>query len=235
MLTPRYFFSQDFQQFQDYFLSRPHRKRTFQKGDCLWEPGRPCEKIHYFLSGAAIHYTDHESGRRKIISFHGAGTVFPGYHRTDYRIELSLVTTALTEIRALEFTVPQFQEMFETNTALSEQVVNWYAMYVNRFLFEAVHQEYNSSLVKICNLLYLLSGSPSISSEPPAAPSECAVSEAGIDLTQEELAGLLGLSRVQLTRGLGELRSRGIISTSRCRIQVLNLPLLAALCTSETL
>ena len=99
-----------------------------------------------------------------------------------------LVTTALTEIRALEFTVPQFQEMFETNTALSEQVVNWYAMYVNRFLFEAVHQEYNSSLVKICNLLYLLSGSPSISSESPAAPSECAVSEAGIDLTQEELA-----------------------------------------------
>ena len=141
MLTPRYFFSQDFRQFQDYFLSRPHRKRTFQKGDCLWEPGHPCEKIHYFLSGAAIHYADHESGRRKIISFHGAGTVFPGYHRTDYRIELSLVTTALTEIRALEFTVPQFQEMFETNTALSEQVVNWYAMYVNRFLFEAVHQE----------------------------------------------------------------------------------------------
>lgn len=235
MLTPRYFFSQDFRQFQDYFLSRPHRKRTFQKGDFLWEPGRPCEKIHYFLSGAAIHYADHESGRRKIISFHGAGTVFPGYHRTDYRIELSLVTTALTEIRALEFTVPQFQEMFETNTALSEQVVNWYAMYVNRFLFEAVHQEYNSSLVKICNLLYLLSGSPSISSESPAAPSECAVSEAGIDLTQEELAGLLGLSRVQLTRGLGELRSRGIISTSRCRIQVLNFPLLAALCTSETL
>lgn len=124
MLTPRYFFSQDFRQFQDYFLSRPHRKRTFQKGEYLWEPGRPCEKIHYFLSGAAIHYADHESGRRKIISFHGTGTVFPGYHRTDYRIELSLVTTALTEIRALEFTVPQFQEMFETNTALSEQVVN---------------------------------------------------------------------------------------------------------------
>lgn len=103
MLTPRYFFSQDFRQFQDYFLSRPHRKRTFQKGEYLWESGRPCEKIHYFLSGAAIHYADHESGRRKIISFHGAGTVFPVYHRTDYRIELSLVTTALTEIRALEF------------------------------------------------------------------------------------------------------------------------------------
>ena len=46
--------------------------------------------------------------------------------------------------------------MFEENTALSEQVVNWYSMYVNRLLFESVHQEYNSSFVKICNLLYLL-------------------------------------------------------------------------------
>lgn len=29
-------------------------------------------------------------------------------------------------------------------------------MYINRFLFEVVYQEYNPSFVKICNLLYLL-------------------------------------------------------------------------------
>ena len=55
----------------------------------------------------------------------------------------------------LEFTRQQFSQMFEENAELSEQVVNWYSMYVNRLLFETVHQEYNSSFVKICNLLYL--------------------------------------------------------------------------------
>lgn len=223
MLTPRYFFSDDFRPFYEYFLTQPHVKKTFHKGDYLWEPGAPYEKIHYIISGAEIHFADHENGRRKIISFHGAGTVFPGYRQNDYKIELSLITVALSEMKVLEFTVPQFQKMFETNVALSEQVINWYSMYINRFLFESIHQEYNSSLVKISNLLYLLT------------VNQPANSGLVIDMTQDGLAEILGLSRVQLTRGLSELRQKEIISTTRGKVNVTNLPALAALCSSETL
>lgn len=147
MLMPRYYFSDDFRSFYDYFRSQPHIKREFHSGDYLWEPGQPYKKIHYIISGAAIHYADHESGRRKIISFHGAGTVFPGYRLNDYKIELSFITAALSEIKVLEFTVPQFQKMFKTNTALSEQVVNWHSMYINRFLFETIHHTRNIILL----------------------------------------------------------------------------------------
>ena len=147
MLMPHYYFAEDFRPFQDYFLSQPHTEKTFQKGGLLWEPGRPYEKIHYILSGAAMHYALHESGRRKIISFHGPGTVFPGYRQNDYRIECTLATQALSDMRVLEFTVPQFTAMFVSSPALSRQVVNWYSMYINRFLFETIHQEFNSSLV----------------------------------------------------------------------------------------
>ena len=223
MLTPRYFFADDFRQFYEYFLSQPHTERTFLRGDYLWKPGQPYEKIHYIISGAAIHFADHENGRRKIISFHGAGTVFPGYRQYDYKIELSLITVALSDMKVLEFTKNQFQKMFETNTALSEQVVNWYSMYINRFLFEIVHQEYNQSFVKICNLLYLLT------------VNQPACSGLVIDMTQQELAEILGLSRIQLTRGLSELRKQNIISTSRGKVHVIDLPALATLCSSETL
>ncbi|MFR6291992.1 MAG: Crp/Fnr family transcriptional regulator [Peptococcaceae bacterium] len=223
MLTPRYIFADDFKQFYQYFLSQPHIKKTFRKGEYLWAPGSPCEKIHYIVSGAAVHYADHENGRRKIISFHAAGTVYPGYHLNDYKIELSLTTAALSEMTVLEFTKEQFQKMFECNTALSEQVVNWYSMYVNRFLFETVHQEYNSSLIKICNLLYLLTA------------AETSLSGFTLEMTQDELAEMLGLSRVQLTRGLSELRKRNIILTKRNQIKVIDFAALAALCTSEAL
>lgn len=223
MLTPRYFFADDFRQFYEYFLSQPHTARTFHREDYLWKPGQPYEKIHYIISGAAIHFADHENGRRKIISFHGAGTVFPGYRQYDYKIELSLITVALSDMKVLEFTKDQFQKMFETNTALSEQVVNWYSMYINRFLFEIVHQEYNPSFVKICNLLYLLS------------VNQPACSGLVIDMTQQELAEILGLSRIQLTRGLSELRKQNIISTTRGKVHVIDLPALATLCSSETL
>ena len=220
---PRYFFSDDFQQFYEYFLSQPHSQKTFHKGDYLWKPGQPYEKIHYIISGAAIHFADHESGRRRIISFHGAGTAFPGYRQYDYKIELSLITIALSDMKVLEFTKEQFQNMFETNTALSEQVVNWNSMYINRLLFEIVHQEYNPSFVKICNLLYLLTiNQPSCSGLI-------------IDMTQEELSEILGLSRIQVTRGLSELRNQNIISTTRGKVHVVDLPALASLCSSETL
>lgn len=221
MLTPRYFFADDFRPFYDYFLSRPHLKKSFAKGDILWKPDQPYEMIHYIVSGAEMNYADHESGKRKIISFHGAGTVFPGYHTSGYKIERSLIITALSDMEVLEFAVPQFKVMFEENTALSQQVVNWYSMYVNLFLFETIHQEYNSSLVKLCNLLYLL------------AVNQPTYSGLSIDMTQDELAELLGMSRIQITRGLSELRADGIVSTSRGKISVIDLDELKKRCTSE--
>ena len=112
--------------------------------------------------------------------------------------------------------------MFESNAALSEQVVNWYSMYVNRFLFETIHQGFNSSQVKLCNLLYLLT------------MNQPANSGLVIEMTQEDIADILGMSRVQITRELTELRSRGILATTRGKLTVTDLPALTALCTDET-
>ena len=223
MLVPRYYFADDFCAFYQYFLSQPHTERIFQKGDYLWKPGQPYDRIQYYVSGASVHFSDHESGHRKIISFHGPGTIFPGYHTTDFRIELSLSTTALSNIKVLEFTIPQFKAMFESNAALAENVVNWYSKYVNRFLFETIHQEFNSSQVKLCNLLYLLT------------MNQPANSGLTIEMTQENIADLLGMSRVQITREVTDLRSKGILATARGRLTVTDIRALACLCTEETM
>ena len=223
MLKPRYYFADDFSSFCEYFLSHPHTKRTFQKGNYLWKPGQPYDRVQYYVSGASVHFSEHESGRRKIISFHGPGTLFPGYHTTDFRIELSLTTIALSEVKVLEFTIPQVRVMFESNKELAESVVNWYSKYVNRFLFETIHQEFNPSQVKLCNLLYLLTMNQ---------PSNSGLV---IEMTQEDIADILGMSRVQITRELTDLRSRGILSTTRGRLTVTDLPTLASLCTDETM
>ena len=222
MLTPRYYFADDFRSFYDYFLSRPHVKRTFQKGEYLWQAGEPYKKIHYIISGAELHFAVHENCHRKIISFHGPGTVFPGYRRMDYRIELSLETVAMSDMIVLEFSVDQFSKMFEENTSLGQQVINWYSTYVNLLLFENINQEFNPSQVKLCNLLYLL------------AVSQPANSGLIIEMTQEELADILGMSRVQITRELTHLRAEGILITKRGRLLIADFTKLAALCSNET-
>lgn len=223
MLEPRYYFADDFHSFYKYFLTQPHTKRHYSKGEYLWEPGQPYDRIQYYVSGVSMHFSDHESGYRKIISFHGPGTMFPGYHTNDFHIELSLTTVAISDIKVIEFTIPQFKAMFDSNPELANSVVNWYSKYVNRFLFETIHQDFNSSQVKICNLLYLLT------------MNQPANSGLVIEMTQEEIAGILGMSRVQVTRELTTLRSRGIIVTTRGKITITNLSALVSLCTEEAL
>ena len=81
----------------------------------------------------------------------------------------------------------------------------------------------NPSQVKLCNLLYLLT---------MYQPSNSGLV---IEMTQEDIADILGMSRVQITRELTDLRSRGILSTTRGRLTVTDLPALASLCTDETM
>lgn len=52
-------------------------------------------------------------------------------------------------------------------------------------------------------------------------------------MTQEDLADILGMSRVQITRELTWLRGQGILSTTRARITISDVPALAQLCTDE--
>ena len=165
-----------------------------------------------YVSGASVHFSEHESGRRKIISFHGPGTLFPGYHTNDFRIEQSLTTVALSEIKVLEFTVPQFKAMFEENTSLAESVVNWYSMYVNRFLFETIHQEFNSSQVKLCNLLYLLTMNQ---------PSNSGLV---IEMTQEYIADILGMSPCADYAGADRLEKQRNSIHHRGKLTVTDLP-----------
>ena len=115
-------------------------------------------------------------------------------------------------MEVLEFTKDEFRTMFETNPALSVNLVDWYSMYVNRLLYETAHQGYNHSFLKLCNLLYLLLG------------SQNSIRKHVIDITQDDIADLLGISRVNLTRGLSELRSQNIIRTHRKQIEVIDLP-----------
>ena len=134
-----------------------------------------------------------------------------------------MTTVALTEMEVLEFTVPQFKLMFETNTKLSECVIKWYSMYVNMLLFETMHQTYNHARTKLCNLLYLLT----INNPSSFGSSIC--------ITQDVMAELLGISRIQISRELAVLRQKGIIETRRGEIIISDFQNLAAMCTEETI
>ena len=149
--------------------------------------------------------------------------MFPGYHRMQYKIEKSLLTVAMSDVEALEFTSEQFGNMFNENPKLRMQVIDWFSSYTNLLLYETAHQEYNSSFVKLCNLLYLL-----------LVSNNGKQNDLG-SISQNTLADILGISLVNLTRGLTRLRSEGVIKTSRQKIVVLNPDMLKYYCSYETI
>lgn len=223
MLIPRYYFADDFADFYEIFLKGPHEEKVFPKGSFLWSPGEPFTRVFYLQSGIAQTLVQHENGAQKIQSFHGAGTIFPVPHRLEFKIEQSIATRALLEVKALSFTKSDFLSMTDASPALCRRIIDWYAAYVNLLIYEGAHQEYNPSFLKLCNLLYLF-----CQNSKDQSPGV-------IDLTQENIADILTISRVNAARGLLRLRDEGIIVPHRKWIEVVNLSKLASYCSQETL
>lgn len=223
MLVPRYFFSDDYTEFYDYFLSQPHRRRVFEKGDMLWNLGETIRYVYYLESGIVKTFVEHEDGYHKILHFHSNGTVYPGCQNFAFKIEASIGTEALTRVEALEFTREDFYRMYQENMSLNARVLETYSMYINLFVYESAHQDYNNAFIKVCNLLYLFS------LHSPTGTSR------RIELTQQEIADILAISLVNVTNNLAKLRNSGIIVSHRKWIEITDYPKLAACCSSETI
>ena len=220
MLIPRYYFADDYEQFYEYFLTQPHIKRTFQKNDYLWNSGENINCVYYIISGIVQTLVQHEDGYQKILHVHGKGTVFPGCQKSAFKIEKSIVTKALSEVSVLEFTREEFYRMFQENKELNAQVFETYAMYINLFIYETAHQEYNNSFIKLCNLLYLFSiNSPQKNK---------------VELTQENISDILTLNRVNTAKNLARLRNEQIIISHRKWIEIIDIDALQSYCSYET-
>lgn len=136
---------------------------------------------------------------------------------------LSIIFKALSEMEVLSFTREDFYRMFQDNPKLNALMFEWYAMYINLLIYESAHQEYNNSFIKLCNLLYLFS------QNSPSGQS------LRVDLTQENIADILTVNRVNAARSLLRLRDEGIIEPHRKWIEILDLDALASYCSQETL
>ena len=219
MLSPRYYYSADDPELYQYLLTQPHREKHFEPGDYLWKPGELIERVYYIKSGVAVAFVEHENGRQKIFLFAGKGSIYPGCHNSQFKIEMSIMARAISAMDTLEFQREDFYRMFQMNSRLNGFMFESYAMYINLLLYETAHQGYNDSFVKLCNLLYLFAQNREKST---------------VELTQENLADILAVNRVNVAKHLSILREKGIIRSHRKSLEILDMRGLEELCSIET-
>lgn len=223
MLIPSYFYTDDFEELHSYFLSQPHTCQHFHRGDYLWRPNECIERIYYIESGIARTTVQHEDGHEKLIHFHGKGTVCPGCHESKYKIEQSIIMTAVSDMETLVFSREKFYHMYRENRRLNALILEGYARFINLLIYEAAHQEYNSSLMKLCNLLYLFT-----ENSPYDDPFH-------IELTQTDIANNLTINRVNVAKHLSRLRNEGIIRSHRNCVEIVDIDGLKRHCSFETM
>ncbi len=221
-ILPKYFFSGEYAKFYPLLLSLSHEEIIYHAGDLLWNVGEPITKIFYFRSGLAKCYVEHENGHKKILSFHGVGTIFPGVQKTDYKIENSIAIKALTEIVATVFERKEFYQFCIDNSPLMAQLYEMQSAYVNMLIYDAAHQRFNNTFHKVCNFLLLMARNSSSGSNT-------------ITISQENIADTLGVGRNHVTKSLSRLRQENIIQLQRRYIKVVNFDKLASYCSLETL
>ncbi|HJG37748.1 Crp/Fnr family transcriptional regulator [Enorma phocaeensis] len=223
MITPRYLYRNDFSALHDELAALPHKLRVFGAGEALWMPGEYIERVYYIERGIIKTALHDEDGTKKTIYFHGADSVFPGCHRSQFTIELSLVTTAVTPVTAMEFSIGQMQELLHRNPEFSQAMLESYARYINLLIFESAHQSHHRALMKLCNLLYLLARD--------TVPDGARLRH--VSFSQEELAEILLLNRVSVARLLSQLREEDAIDTRRGAITITDEERLLEHCSLE--
>ena len=223
MLEPLYLYDQNIARYYDDLKREvPFVECAFKKGEQVWKLGEYIERVYYLESGVVKTSVVHEDGYVKTLYFSGKGSVYPGCHEAQFNIEKSLVSVAVTPVRALSFRRSDFHAFAKRNPDFLAELLELYAAWINLHIYESAHQEYNGAFQKLCNLIYLLCNGGGY--------------RAGrIDLTQQDLADILALERENVTRFLSRLRKEGVIETHRGWFEVLDVDKLLEYCSVETL
>lgn len=222
MLEPRYLFTGDFARWHDILAKEvPCEECRFEAGDQIWKLGDYIRSVYYIERGVVKTSVAHEDGHAKVLYFTGRDQVYPGCHESQFNIEKSMTTGAVTRVRALRFDRAAFRAFALRTPGFMADLLELYASWINLHIYESAHQEYNTAFERLCNLLLLL--------------AEDAGAQGRIDISQQDIAGILANERESVTRYLGRLRKEGIVETHRGWLQVRDFDGLLSYCSDETL
>ena len=197
------------------------KQRMYQKGEMLTRHGVINNTSHFIQSGLVHLALNHSSGNARSIMFFGPGTIFPiGVVPHENLIDYEMVMTALTDVQGYSFSYPQLRQMCVEDGEFAAQILEENCKIIGYLFYQEMNHAYLPTRIRVCDVLYLFL--TSIGSEDQT-----------LSLRQEDLASMVGISLPQLERILKELRSLGIIQTSRGQIKIMDIGRLRSQCSTE--
>ena len=211
MLLPRYYFSDEFSQFESRLLECGGIRESFPKGEYLCGPGNMLRDGYVILDGIARLSVMTDVGKNLTIGFWGKGSYFPIIvSEQQFTLEPYFNFVAMTDLETIAIAPEGVCMACERYPDFSIAVINHYCKFANLLLVRNILSAESTSMSKVCNFLYLYWYN-SEEHNPVIA------------LSHDEIASITGLTRVQVTRVLSFLRDEKTIETSRGKVRILDI------------
>ena len=189
--------------------------RDVPRGVNLVREGERVERIHLILSGWAARYKLLPNGSRQITALLLPGDLCDLRCSMLARMDDGIV--ALTPVQ-VAFVPPDAIARLERTWPSIAHALSWHCL-VEQATTRAwiVNMGRRHALERVAHLFCELATRLAIVSDAPDQPPH-------FPLTQEEIADALGLTPVHVNRVLHELRQRGLITSRRGGLTILDLP-----------
>ena len=180
-------------------------KLEFGKGETIIDKGDKVNNFYYLKKGAVRLYLSNNEGELMFYDISAeSGFVEPAFF---CNLPSKVRVVAVKDSIVLSFPKDVVMSYINKQDEFIKMIINVVSnkFYLVATLFENISS--TNSKVKLIKALYLLSSSDNNSQRV-------------INITHDELASMLGIHRVTVTRNLAKLKKDGLITTNRHSISI---------------
>jgi CRP/FNR family cyclic AMP-dependent transcriptional regulator len=181
--------------------------RTFRRGTRLFLEGDRADAVYLVIAGRARVYTATSEGNEVTLCVRTAGDLIGEMGALDPGSLRSASVVTLDEMTCQVIRSEQLLDFLETHPRATLGLLR---LLVGRLRDSDRRRTEFGSYNATRRLARLLA----------EAAEEAGASRAGLALSQQELAGVIGASRESVARALAELRARGLVATGRRTITI---------------
>lgn len=190
---------------------------TVSKGNDLLKQCETSGWMYYLIDGIAKVYVTSSLGNERIIDLMKGGTLIGmDCINPDFRSVVSI--HAVTDIHVLPFNNDILRKMIHKNADFAYDLVLYYGKVLRQVTYNSGVLGITDPLIRFANFLYLFIDTGSYKNA------------GGVEMTQEEIAAAINISRAQVTKMCRKFRQEGIIQTGSRRITILDWDKLRSYC-----
>ena len=183
-------------------LARRSQKRRFARGDVIFTEGEAGDEVVLLTSGR-VKVCGRRSGREVILSVLDAGAILGELSAVDGSPRsATVVALEPTEVDAIG--IDDFREFLSANPRVSSELLRLVAERLRQASSRQLEFGATQTLTRLCASIVQMSDRYGHTVDGRV--------EVVMPLSQQELAGLSGMSREAIVKGLHQLRSLGWLS-----------------------